>query len=53
MAEFDEAPHTSPLAQSITRDGRTIRIDIYDNGEGGWILEVVDEYGNSTVWDDA
>ena len=22
------------------------------DGKGGWILEVVDEYGNSTVWDD-
>lgn len=21
-------------------------------GESGWILEVVDEYNNSTVWDD-
>jgi hypothetical protein len=23
-----------------------------DVGKGGWILEVEDEYGNSTVWDD-
>jgi hypothetical protein len=25
---------------------------IHDDGEDGWILEVVDEYENSTVWDD-
>lgn len=51
MAELD--PRVSSLAQSITRDGKTVQIDIYENGEGGWILEVVDEYGNSTVWDDS
>ena len=53
MTELDPTPHMSPLAQSVTCDGKTVRIDIYENGEGGWILEVVDEYGNSTVWDDA
>lgn len=52
MAELDPSPRTSPLTQSVTRDGRTIQIDVHDNGEGGWMLEVVDEYGNSTVWDD-
>lgn len=42
----------SPLCQSVTRDGRTVQLDIYEDGEGGWLLEVVDEYNNSTVWDD-
>jgi uncharacterized protein len=53
MAELDPAPRLSPLSQSVTRDGKTVQIDIYENGEGGWILEVVDAYGNSTVWDDS
>jgi uncharacterized protein len=53
MIELDSTPHLSPLSQSITRDGKTVQIDIYENGEGGWILEVVDAYGNSTVWDDS
>ena len=53
MAELDLSPHMSPLAQSVTRDGKTIQIDIYENGAGGWLLEVVDDYGNSTVWDDS
>lgn len=43
-------PYESPLSQSVTRDGKTARVDIYGNGEGGWLLEVVDEFGNSTVW---
>lgn len=29
-----------------------MQIEIYEDGEGGWILEVVDEHGNSTVWND-
>jgi uncharacterized protein len=53
MTDIDQDPTNSPLCQSLTRDGKTIRIDIYDDGNGGWLLEVVDEYGNSTVWDDA
>lgn len=53
MAQIDDQyPIHSPLAQSVTRDGKTVRIEIYEDGEGGWILEVVDEHGNSTVWDD-
>ena len=43
----------SSLCQSITRDGKTVRVDIYENGDGGWLLEVVDQYNNSTVWDDS
>jgi hypothetical protein len=43
----------SPLCQPVTRDGKTVQVDIYHDGDGGWLLEVVDEYNNSTVWDDA
>ena len=42
----------SPLSKQYSEDGKTVKIDIYENTEGGWILEVVDEHGNSTVWDD-
>jgi hypothetical protein len=43
----------SPLAQSVTRDGKTVRVDICTSDAGGWLLEVVDEHGNSTVRDDS
>jgi uncharacterized protein len=43
----------SPLSQPVTRDGTAVEIEIYDDGKGGWLLEVVDEFGNSTVWDDS
>ena len=39
--------------QRKIRIGRFARIEIYEDGEGGWLLEVVDEFGNSTVWDDS
>ena len=43
----------SPLCQDISSGGKTVTVDIYDDGQGGWLLEVVDEHGNSTVWDDS
>lgn len=43
----------SPLSQRMTVDGKEIDIQIYEDGAGGWILEVVDEFNNSTIWDDA
>lgn len=53
MTEHDEyVPKVSPLSQSVTRDGKTVSIEIYEDGKGKWILEVVDQFNNSTVWDD-
>ena len=49
--EFDL--RMSPLSQEITADGRTYQVDIYDDGEGGWILEVIDGFNTSTIWDDS
>lgn len=53
ITDDDQAPVHSPLNQSITRDGKTVRIEIYEDGEGGWLLEVVDDYWNSTLWEDS
>ena len=52
MNTEDEDHVSSPLSQHVERDGHSVRIDIYGDGAGAWILEVVDEYNNSTVWDD-
>jgi uncharacterized protein len=42
----------SPLEESVTRDGLTVEVLIYRGEEDrGWILEVVDARGGSTVWD--
>lgn len=42
----------SPLSQEITVEGKTVQVDIYEDGEGGWLLEIVDKHNNSTVWED-
>jgi hypothetical protein len=42
----------SALCQKVTSEGKSVQVYIYEDGKGGWILEVVDEYDNSTVWDD-
>ena len=43
----------SPLCQEISSGEEIVRVDIYDDGQDGWLLEVIDKYGNSTVWDDS
>lgn len=48
----DQLPKMSPLCRSVTHDGRTVQVEIYVGDAGGWILEVVDEFNNSTLWDD-
>ena len=50
-AEAERYPVHSPLSQRVARDGIVVEIEIYDDGKGGWLLEVVDEFGTSTVWD--
>ena len=42
----------STLCQKVTSEGKSVQVYIYEDGKGGWILEVVDEFDNSTVWDD-
>ena len=44
---------TSPLSQDFEKDGHTVKVEIYSSGKNDWILEVVDDDGNSTVWDSA
>ena len=43
----------SPLCQDVEHGGKTISVKIYGNGNGKWILEVEDEFWNSTVWENA
>jgi hypothetical protein len=50
--ELEPISKASRLSQSITRDGHTVQVEIYEGDGGKWILEVVDEFNGSTVWDD-
>ena len=42
----------SLLDQTYTKDGKSIRIEIYRMPDTSWNVQVVDTFGNSTVWDD-
>jgi len=42
----------SALSRTVREDGTEVRIDIYRLETTDWSLEVVDETGTSTVWDD-
>lgn len=54
MKQGDDEPLLvhSPLSQLLTRKGVTVQVEIYGDGEGRWILEVVDAAHASHVWDD-
>lgn len=51
--EADGQPFVnSSLSQRLTRHGVTVQVEIYADGEGKWILEVVDQEEASHVWDE-
>lgn len=55
MTHFeDDSPPLiySPLNQMVTRQGVTVEVTIYGDGEGKWILDVQDCDSNSHIWDD-
>jgi hypothetical protein len=41
----------SPLSGDFTRDGMTVKVEIYRLSDGGnWALEVTDDDDTSTLW---
>ena len=40
----------SPLCRTITKDGWDLKIVIYKDGEGQWLLQVVNDADVSTCW---
>ena len=42
----------SPLSQCLTRNAITVQVEIYGDGEGKWILEVIDAQQTSHIWED-
>lgn len=56
MAERDDDQEPdfieSPLSRSVTRNGVAVRVEIYADSEGGWILEIVDAENTSHVWEE-
>ena len=43
----------SPLCGALSSGGQILDVQIYRlQGEDLWVLEIEDQFGNSTVWDD-
>ena len=52
MSDYDEHDLIdSALNQTYTKNGKSVEIHIYRMPNTLWTLEVVDSYGNSTVFD--
>jgi hypothetical protein len=49
----DSRLETSPLNGEYTKDGVTVRLEIYrlPRWSSGWALEVIHHEGGSTIWD--
>jgi hypothetical protein len=54
IMEDDPELEFSALCGDVARDGITVRVEIYRMAgtNEGWSLEVVDQEGASTVWED-
>jgi hypothetical protein len=54
MNDNDPEIESSPLSRSVTHDDIVVRVEIcrMAGNEEGWSLEVVNQEGTSTVWDD-
>jgi hypothetical protein len=53
MTDRDPNIVNSALSREVTQQGGTVRVDIYRlEDEPRWSLEVVNDRGTSTVWDD-
>jgi hypothetical protein len=46
----EEGPKVSPLCRTVTKDGWDLEIVIYEDGEGQWLLQVVNDADVSTCW---
>ena len=53
MTDTDPDIVDSPLSQTVTVDGIIVEVRIFKlEADDGWTLEVVNESGTSTVWED-
>jgi len=42
----------SALSQSYNAEEKTVEIAIAANPDGGWLMKIIDQFGNSTSWED-
>jgi hypothetical protein len=47
-----EGPQMSALCRTVQKDGWELEICIFEDGEGKWLLEIVNDANTSTCWTD-
>lgn len=47
-----EKPNRSALSRKYVEGDKQLLIEIDSDGQGGWLLAVIDEHGNATRWED-
>jgi hypothetical protein len=52
MAKLIKLPG-SEISKEIERNGLKVKIEVYRGDNDDWILEIVDEQWNSTIWNEA
>ncbi len=45
-----EGQELSPLSRTIKKDGWELQICIFEDGEGKWLLEIVNDVNTATCW---
>jgi len=51
MAKLIKYPE-SEISKEIEKNGLKVKIEVYRGDNDGWILEIVDEQWNSTLWNE-
>jgi hypothetical protein len=46
----EKGPRMSPLCRTVTKDGWSLRIVIYQARKGQWMLEIANDADVSTCW---
>lgn len=47
---MEKGPKVSELSRTVQKDGWQLAIVIFEDGEGGWLLEIQDDSGTSSCW---
>ena len=51
MAKLIKFPE-SEISKEIEKNGLKVKIEVYTDDNDDWMLEIVDEQWNSTIWDE-
>lgn len=51
MSEENDVKYSS-LCRTVAQEGKSVEIMIYEDGDGGWILEVADPNDFTTLWNE-